>query len=62
MQKEKYDQVQHAFFKTRINALNKPQKVLNMEAHVKKFDDEKNRQAREALAYENNQKEMKAAR
>ena len=42
MQKEKYDNVQHAFFKTRINALNKPQKVLNMEAHVKKFEDEKN--------------------
>lgn len=43
--KEKYDRVQHQFFKTRINALNKPQKTLNMESHVRKFEEEKNRQA-----------------
>ena len=48
MPKEKYDKVQHAFFKSRINALNKPQKQLNMEAHVKKFEDEKDRQAQQA--------------
>ena len=41
--KEKYDRVQHQFFKQRINALNKPQKQLNMEAHLNKFEDEKNR-------------------
>jgi hypothetical protein len=34
MPKEKYDKVQHEFFKARINALNKPQKTLNMEAHL----------------------------
>ena len=62
MQKEKYDNVQHAFFKTRINALNKPQKVLNMESHVKKFEDEKERQAEESIQYENKKKEMQAAR
>ena len=43
--KEKYDRVQHEFFKQRINALNKPQKQLNMEAHLKKFEAEKDRQA-----------------
>ena len=62
MQKEKYDNVQHAFFKPRINALNKPQKVLNMEAHVKKFEDEKERQAQDAIQYESKKKEMQAAR
>lgn len=36
--------MQHQFFKTRINALNKPQKQLNMEAHLQKFEEEKDRQ------------------
>ena len=50
MPKDKYDNVQHAFFKQRLQVLNKPQKVLNMEAHVQKFDQEKQRQARVAKA------------
>lgn len=33
-----------------------------MEAHVKKFGDEKDRQAEEAIQYENKKKEMQAAR
>ena len=62
MPKEKYDKVQHAFFKARINALNKPQKVLNMEAHVKKFEDEKHRQARVAADLDQKDTSMNAMR
>ena len=62
MPKEKYDKVQHAFFKSRINALNKPQKVLNMESHVKKFDDEKIRQANVAATLDANDVTMNSMR
>ena len=33
-----------------------------MESHVKKFEDEKDRQAEESIQYENKKKEMQAAR
>ena len=33
-----------------------------MESHVKKFEDEKVRQAEESIQYENKKKEMQAAR
>ena len=33
-----------------------------MEAHVKKFEDEKERQAQDAIQYESKKKEMQAAR
>ena len=35
--KKTYDSVQHEFFKQRVASLNKPQKTLNLEAHVEKF-------------------------
>lgn len=59
MPKEKYDRVQHAFFKQRINALNKPQKQLNMESHVRKFSEERERQA--AVAQKCEQEDLQAA-
>ena len=60
--KEKYDRVQHQFFKQRINALNKPQKQLNMEAHVKKFEEEKERQAGMAKRADQEDSQMAAMR
>jgi hypothetical protein len=36
-QKEKYDNVSHSFFKSRLKSLNKPQKELNIENHLIKF-------------------------
>lgn len=36
------------FFQNRLQVLNKPQKVLNMERHLEKFDKEKQRQQDEA--------------
>jgi len=46
--KEAYNKMQSSFFKTRLQALNKPQKTMNMENHLQKFDDEAQRQAEEA--------------
>mgnify|MGYP000980853960 CR=1 FL=1 len=60
--KEKYDRVQHQFFKTRINALNKPQKTLNMESHVAKFEEEKERQAAMAARLDQEQRQVAAMR
>ena len=58
MPRAKYDQVKHDFFKMRINALNKPQKQLNMENHVQKFNDEQKRQAQ--IAHEQDLQEKKS--
>ena len=60
--KEKYDRIQHKFFKERINALNKPQKQLNMEAHLKKFDEEAKTQANFAARCDNEDKQVAAMR
>ena len=60
--KEKYDRVQHEFFKVRINALNKPQKQLNMESHLLKFDEELDRQADFAGRCDNDDKQVAAMR
>jgi len=46
--KDAYNKMQSSFFKVRLQALNKPQKTMNMELHLKKFDDEAVRQAEEA--------------
>ena len=54
--------MQHQFFKTRINALNKPQKQLNMESHLQKFEEEKNRQAAVAARGENEERQVAAMR
>lgn len=59
-QKEKYDSVNHEFFKQRLQMLNKPQKVLNMEAHLKKFEDERKRQERDAIEHAKMLKEADA--
>lgn len=32
--KDTYNSMQHTFFKTRLQAMNKPQKSMNMEAHL----------------------------
>jgi hypothetical protein len=40
-----------SFFKTRLQAMNKPQKQQNMEGHLKQFEDEAIRQANEAARY-----------
>ena len=58
--KEVYNKMQHQFFKTRLQALNKPQKMMNMESHLKQFEDEAQRQAMEAERYHNDQKEEQA--
>ena len=49
--KDAYNKMQSSFFKTRLQALNKPQKMMNMENHLKKFDDEAVRQDEEAKRY-----------
>ena len=49
--KDKYDEHAHTFFQNRLQVLNKPQKVLNMERHLDKFDREKQRQEDEANRY-----------
>lgn len=49
--KESYNKMQSSFFKTRLQALNKPQKTMNMENHLQKFDDEATRQAGEATQH-----------
>ena len=54
--------MQHQFFKTRINALNKPQKQLNIESHLQKFEEEKNRQAAVAARGENEERQVAAMR
>lgn len=48
---EKFDKIQHEFFKQRLAALNKPQKQINMEKHVQKFVIEQERQAQQAAEY-----------
>ena len=60
--KETYDKMQHAFFQQRLQVLNKPQKQLNMEAHLQQFDDEKVRQERSAAAQEAREKRRDAER
>ena len=56
--KEKYDQQQHAFFKNRLQELNKPQKQINMEKHLQKFEDEQKKHER--LAASAHKEEMEA--
>ena len=56
--KEKYDTQQHTFFKNRLQELNKPQKQINMEKHLSKFDAEQQRQER--LAASAHKEEMEA--
>lgn len=46
--KEKYDAHQDTFFSQRLQVMNKPQKTLNMEKHLNKFEEEKRRQESEA--------------
>ncbi len=46
--KEKYDSQKQTFFQQRLQVLNKPQKVLNMERHLEKFEKEKERQSADA--------------
>ena len=55
--KEAYNEMQSSFFKTRLQALNKPQKMMNMENHLQKFDDEAVRQAEEAKRYHQAEKD-----
>jgi len=55
--KESYNQMQSQFFKTRLQALNKPQKTMNMENHLQKFDNEATRQDEEAKRHYQNVKE-----
>ena len=50
--KDAYNKMQSSFFKTRLQALNKPQKTMNMEKHLKQFEDEAVRQDAEAKRYE----------
>ena len=42
--KDKYDQQAHTFFKGRLQELNRPQKHINIERHLHKFEVEKERQ------------------
>jgi len=58
--KETYDGVQHAFFKQRLQALNKPQKTLNMEKHLTKFGAERVSQEASASRAEAHDKFKKA--
>ena len=55
--KESYNKMQSTFFKTRLQALNKPQKTMNMENHLQKFDNEAMRQDEEAKQYAAAEKE-----
>lgn len=48
---EKFDKIQHDFFKQRLAALNKPQKQINMENHVQKFVNEQERQVKNAADF-----------
>jgi hypothetical protein len=41
--KQAYNKVQSNFFRTRLQAMNKPQKAMNIERHLKKFSDEAQR-------------------
>ena len=49
--KDTYNKMSSSFFKTRLQAMNKPQKQQNMEGHLKQFEDEAIRQANEAARY-----------
>lgn len=49
--------MQSSFFKTRLQALNKPQKMMNMENHLQRFDDEAVRQAEEAKRHHQAEKD-----
>jgi hypothetical protein len=57
--KDSYNKMQSSFFKTRLQALNKPQKTMNMESHLEKFQDEAVRQAEEAKRYAAAEREEK---
>lgn len=57
--KDAYNKMQSSFFKTRLQALNKPQKTMNMESHLEKFQDEAVRQAEEAKRYAAAEREEK---
>lgn len=52
--KPKYDQVSNTFFKQRLAKLNRAQKDIDLEAHLKKYDEEMLRQAEEAAKLDNN--------
>jgi len=58
--KEKFDAVQHAFFKQRLQTLNKPQKTLNMEKHLLKFEHERSQQESVAKRASNVEKKQKS--
>lgn len=57
--KESYNKMQSAFFKARLQAMNKPQKTMNIESHLKQFKDEEARQTEEAARFDKSQKEEK---
>ena len=46
--KPKYDEVTHNFFKSRLGKLNRAQKDIDLENHLRKFDEEAARQASQA--------------
>jgi len=60
--KEKYEAQAHTFFHQRLQVLNKPQKQIIMERHLKKFDDEQKRQDDFAKAGDNYEKESRERR
>ena len=50
-QREQFDSHAHVFFENRLQAMNKPQKVLDMEARLSKFKEEKVKQEMSARNY-----------
>ncbi|CDW76374.1 sperm flagellar protein 2 [Stylonychia lemnae] len=57
--KDKYDEHAQKFFQNRLQELNKPQKVLNMEKHLDKFDQEKQRQEDQAKRFHSEEMDAK---
>ncbi len=55
--KPKYDDVSHEFFKQRLAKLNRAQKEIDLEAHLKGFEEERQRQASLAAAAEKEERE-----
>ena len=52
--KPKYDEMTNEFFKQRIAKLNRAQKDIDLEIHLQKFEDEKEKQASHANKLDNN--------
>ena len=57
--KEKFEEHAHTFFHQRLQVLNKPQKQILMERHLKKFDDEQTRQDMMAKNGDRNEREAR---